>query len=94
MRRFQRGERIYKARTIGGKCRYKVSFLLGEGRREGWMVGKRLDKRAAREKEAMEGGGKKNDCHEIKKNEWLYLSVIKTVPKNKQTRGNKPRARL
>lgn len=59
MRRFQRGERIYKARTIGGKCRYKVSLLLGEGRREGWMVGKRLDKRAAREKEAMEGGEKK-----------------------------------
>lgn len=41
-----------------------------------------------------DGKGGKNDCHEIKKNEWLYLSVIKTVPKNKQTRGNKPRARL
>lgn len=25
------------------------------------------------------------------KNEWLYLSVIKTVPKNKQTHGNKAR---
>lgn len=41
------------------------------------------------------GREKRKGCHqEIKKNEWLYLSVIKTVPKNKQTRGNKPRARL
>ena len=26
----------------------------------------------------------------FEKNEWLYLSVIKTAAKNKQTRGNKP----
>lgn len=79
-----------KRETIGEKWRYKVYlfFPAREEREWGWKKGQLAKKRRRK------GGGGKNDCHEIKKNEWLYLSVIKTVPKNKQTRGNKPRARL
>lgn len=78
-----------KRETIGEKWRYKVYlfFPAREERERGWKKGQLAKKRRRK-------GGGKNDCHEIKKNEWLYLSVIKTVPKNKQTRGNKPRARL
>lgn len=75
-----------KRETIGEKWRYKV-YLFFPAREE------RGGKRGSSRKRD-DGRGGKNDCHEIKKNEWLYLSVIKTVPKNKQTRGNKPRARL
>lgn len=68
---------------MGGKWRVRYLFAR-------WM--ETFDKRG--KKETIKEGGKRKRYHEIKKNEWLYLSVIKTVPKNKQTRGNKPRARL
>lgn len=88
------GEKEFTKRELSGESagiRY-LFFWAREEERDGWWENGSINGQLAKKRRWK--GGKKNDCHEIKKNEWLYLSVIKTVPKNKQTRGNKPRARL